>query len=141
MKDLIGKVKINKSSLPQTVRVKKTDIFDRKKIATDFNQFLASVGPILAKQIPESENTFESYLVKTSAIMQHKPVLINELRDAFFSFKLNKSRGYGKTGFDVIKKRFSELCEPLKHVFNLFIDNVLLPDKLEIARVSPAYTR
>ena len=38
----------------------------------------------LVKHIPESENTFSSYLVKTSATMQHKPVSINELRDAFF---------------------------------------------------------
>ena len=48
---------------------------------------------MLAKQIPESKNTFESYPVKTSAKMQHKSVSINELRDAFFSLKLNKSPG------------------------------------------------
>ena len=49
---------------------------------------------MLAKQIPESKNTFGSYLVKTSATVQHKSVWINELRDAFFSLKLNKSPGY-----------------------------------------------
>ena len=78
----------------------------------EFNRFFAIVGPILAKQIPESENTFESYLVKTSAIMQHKSVLINELRDAFFSLKLNKSPGYDEISFNVVRKRFRELYEP-----------------------------
>ena len=58
MKDLIGKAKMNKSSLPQKFRVKKTDIFDQVKIATEFNRFFANVGPMLA---------FGSYLVKTSA--------------------------------------------------------------------------
>ena len=67
MEDLIGKAKMNKSSLPQKVRVQKTDIFDQEKIATEFNGFFANVGLILAKQIPEIENTFQSYLVKTSA--------------------------------------------------------------------------
>ena len=70
-----------------------TDIFEQEKIVTEFNQFLANVDPILAKQIPESENTFESYLVKTSGTMQHKSVSINELRETFFSLKLKqKSR-------------------------------------------------
>ena len=94
MKDLIGKAKMNKSSLPQKIRVKKTDIFDQEKIATEFNRFFGNVGPMLAKQIPESKNTFGSYLVKTSATVQHKSVWINELSDAFFSLKLNKSPGY-----------------------------------------------
>ena len=70
-----------------------TDIFDQEKIVTEFNQFLANVDPILAKQTPESENTFESYLVKTFETMQHKSVSINELRETFFSLKLKqKSR-------------------------------------------------
>ena len=121
MKDLIGKAKMNKSSLPQKIRVEKTDISDQEKIATEFNQFFANVGPILAKQIPESENTFESYLVKTSVTMQHKSVSMNELRDAFFSLKCNKNPGYDEISFHVVKKCFSELCEPLKHAFNLSI--------------------
>ena len=36
------------------------DIFDQEKIATEFNRFFANVGSTLAKQIPESENSFES---------------------------------------------------------------------------------
>ena len=84
MKDLIGKAKMNKSLLPQKVRVKRIDIFDQEKITTEFNRFVANVGPMLAKKIPESETTFESYLVKTSATMQ----------DAFFSLKPNKNPRY-----------------------------------------------
>ena len=110
---------MNKSSLPQKIVVKKTDIFDQKKIEIEFNQLFANAGPILAQQISESENTFEIYLVKTSAIMQHKSVSINELRDPFFSLKLNRSPGYDEISFNVIKKCFSELCKFIRHVFNL----------------------
>ena len=80
--------------LPQKIGVKKTNIFDHEKIATEFNRFFANVGPMLTIQIPERKNTFESYLVKTSAKMPNTSVPINELRDAFFSFILNKSPGY-----------------------------------------------
>ena len=64
MKDLTGKTRMNKSSLPQKVRVKKTDIFDQEKIAAECNRFFANVGLILAKQILESGSEFESYLVR-----------------------------------------------------------------------------
>ena len=37
VRDLIGKTKMKKSSLPQKVRVKKTNIFDPEKIPTEFN--------------------------------------------------------------------------------------------------------
>ena len=94
---------------------------------------------MLAKQIPKSKISFESYLVKTSATMQHKSVSINQLRDAFFSLKLNKSPGYDEISFNVVKKCFSELCEPLKYVFNLSIETGVFPDKLKTARVLPVY--
>ena len=64
--------------------------------------------------------------------MQHKLVSINELRDALFSFKLNKSPGYDEISFNVFKK-----CEPLKHVFNLSVETEVFPDKLKIAHVLP----
>ena len=127
MKDLIGKAKTNKSLLQQKIRVKKTDIFDKEKIAKKSNRFFANVGRMLAKQITESENTFESYLLKISATMQHKLVSINELKDAFFSLKLYKSPWYDKISFNVVRKCFSELCQPLKHVFNLSIETGMFP--------------
>ena len=36
---------------------------------TEFDRFFANVGLILAKQIPERKNTFESYLVKDRMIV------------------------------------------------------------------------
>ena len=39
----------------------------------------------------------------------------------------------------MIKKCFSELCEPFKHVFNLFIKTGVFPDELIVACVSPVY--
>ena len=125
--------------MPQKVRVKKTDIFNQEKIVAELNRFFANVGPILAKKIPERKNTFETYLVKTSTSMQHKSVSINELRDTYFSLKLSKSPGYDEINSNVVKKCFSQLCEPLKHVFNLSIETRVFPDKLKIARVLPVY--
>ena len=86
MKDPLGRLKWTNHRCHKKLKLKKTDIFDQEKIATEFNWFFANVGPILAKQVPESENTFESYLVNSSATTQHKSVSINELRDSFLLY-------------------------------------------------------
>ena len=41
--------------------------------------------------------------------------------------------------FNVIKKYFDELCEPLKYLFNLSIVKRIFPDDLKIAKVTPIY--
>ena len=58
---------------------------------------------------------------------------MNELKDAFFSLKINKSPGYDDISFYVLKKCFSSLCEPLKYLFNLSFEKGIFQDDLKIA--------
>ena len=41
--------------------------------------------------------------------------------------------------FNLIKKCFAELCEPLKYLFNLSIVKGIFPDDLKIAEVTPIH--
>ena len=41
------------------------------------------------------------------------------MKDAFSSWKINKSSGYNKTSFNVVKKCFGELYDPLEFIFEL----------------------
>ena len=52
MEELIGKVKIKKSSLPFKIVIDKTDIVGEKNIANEFNNFVTDIGLKLAKKIP-----------------------------------------------------------------------------------------
>ena len=56
--------------------------------------------------------------------MEMKPSM-NELKDAFFSFQINKRLGYGYINFDVLKKCFSSFYEPLKNLFNLLFKKTI----------------
>ena len=48
--------------------------------------------------------------------MEKNSLSINELKEAFFSLKTNKSPGYDDINFNVVKKKcFGEINEPLKH--------------------------
>ena len=121
MKELIGKIKFKLSNLPRRITVNDIDNFDECKIANEFNAFFTGIGNKLASKIPNASTTFESYIKKTDSIMETKQLSINELKDAFFSLKINKSPGYDDISFNVLKKCFSSLCEPLKYLFNLSI--------------------
>ena len=54
MKELIGKVKIKKSSVPFKIVINKTEILGETNIPNEFNNFFTDIGLKLAKKIPES---------------------------------------------------------------------------------------
>ena len=41
------------------------------------------------------------------------------MKDEFFSLKVNRSPGYNEISFNVVKKRFGEVYDPLKFIFEL----------------------
>ena len=69
--------------------------------------------------------------------MDSKPLSINEFKDAFFSLKINKSLGVHNVSFNIIKKCFGVLCEPLIYLFQLSLEKGVFPDDLKIAKVTP----
>ena len=118
MKELIGKIKLKSSNLPRRVTINEVDIFDKRKIANEFNAFFTNIGSKLASKIPNASTTFESYINKPDSIMKTKQLTMNKLKDTSFSLKINKSPGYDDISFNIAKKCFSSLCEPLKYLFN-----------------------
>ena len=55
---------------------------------------------------------------KVNSEMENIPLSINELRDTFFSLKINKSTGHDDISYNAVSKCFRELCTPLKHIFD-----------------------
>ena len=48
--------------------------------------------------------------------MDSKPLWINELKDAFFSLKINKSSGLDDVSFNIIKKCFGCFANPYTNI-------------------------
>ena len=113
MKELIGKVTLKLSNLPRKITVK-VDLFDQTKIAHEFNSFFTNIGKNLASKIPNASTQFEYFVNKSDFAMETKPLSMNELKDAFYSLKSNENPGYDYISYNVIKKCFGSLCEPLK---------------------------
>ena len=111
--------------------------FHKESIAESFNKYFTQIGPKLAKDIGTSTKSFNEYIKKHDTTQPEKVISVNELKDAFFSLKINKSTGYDDISFNVVKKCFGVLHKPLLHIFNLSLQTGIYPDKLKIARVTP----
>ena len=78
---------------------------------------------------------------KVNSEMESKPLSINDLKDAFFSLKINKSTDHDDISYNVVSICFGELCTPLKHIFDLSFENGIFPGSLKIAKVTPVYNK
>ena len=137
MKELIGKSGIDKSSFLQKIVIDKTEIVGETKIANEFNNFFINIGLKLAQKTPQPLKRFESYVNKVNCEMETKPITVNELKEAFYSLKTNKSAGYDDISYNVVKNCFGELCDPLLHIFNLSSSSGIFSHSLKIGKVTP----
>ena len=90
----------------------------------------------LAKDIGTSTKSFNECIKENDTTQPEKVISVNELKDAFFSLKINKSAQYDDISFNVVKKCFEALHKPLLHIFDLSLQIRIFPDKLKIARVT-----
>ena len=126
MKELIGKIHYTESRLPEKLVIERKETTEMKDKAEEFSNFLTNVVPDLAKKVPNSSNSFTSFLNQTCSRTGKKTLnklSINELQGAFFSLKTNKSSVYDNINLNIVKKRFGEIHEPLLHLFNLSLEN------------------
>ena len=98
MKELIEKLTLKSSNLPQKTSVNKADLFVQTKIAHEFNSFFANIGKNPSSKIPNVSTLIKYFVDKSDFV---KPLSMNKLKDAFYSLKSNKSPGYGDIALGV----------------------------------------
>ena len=136
MKEIVDKMhQHNKSKLSRRLFVDKKYITLETEIAKKFNEFFTEIGPSLARKISTPSRPFESFFKKGSTILPERCLTINELKDAFFSLKMNKSTGADEISFNVIENCFGELSDILRYVFDLSLETGIFPDPLKIGKV------
>ena len=107
MKEIIFKMhQHTKSKLPRKPFVDKKYITLETEIAKKFNELFTETSTSLARKIPSLSKPFESFLKKKSNTLPERCLTINELKDAFFSLKMNKSTGADEISFNVAKNCF-----------------------------------
>ena len=109
MKEITGSKRVSNISLPNFIKVKNREIFD-KKIAETFINYFVNIDPNLVAFIPESKTTFQNYIHYDGPCLSTINLTDLEVENAFASLKTNKSSGY-----DDISADFLKIC-PMKNL-------------------------
>ena len=136
MKEITGKQKTKSNLFPQKFKVNKTIIQNPQGIAKEFNNFFTSVGPKLAKKIPNTEKTFQDFLTSHNQTMQFENLKCDEFEEAFKSLKRNKAAGFNHLSSNIIIDVYDSLKNILFQVFKVSIEQGIFPDSLKIAKVT-----
>ena len=102
MKEITGSKRVSNISLPNFIKVKNREIFD-KKIAETFINYFVNIGPNLVAFIPESKTTFQNYIHYDGPCLSTINLTDLEVENAFASLKTNKSSGYDDISVDFLK--------------------------------------
>ena len=94
--------------------------FPQKLVHLLQERFLFQAAPLKVFQKKSSTSSPERYLT------------INELKDIFYSLKMNKSIGADEISFNVIKNCFGELIDILTFVFHISLQIGIFLDPLNI---------
>jgi len=73
--------------------------------------------------------------------MYCNPVQAEEIIKIVSQFKANKSAGVDNIGPKLLKIVLYDILQPIVHICNLSFGTGLVPDKLKVARVIPAYKK
>ena len=57
----------------------------------------------LPNELPNELGSFEKYLANSNTVMNDAPLTDEEVRNAFYSLKINNSPGYDDVSFNAIK--------------------------------------
>ena len=72
-------------------------------MANELNKNYVNVEPTVAAKILRLQS-FESHTRKTDSQMNENPLLIDEIKEVFFSWKMNKKARFDEISFNVVRK-------------------------------------
>ena len=133
IKEAIGKEKIQQQNFPKKFSMGNKEITDLKTIAEKFNKFSLKLV-LISQDIEPSSVTYDNYLKTLNVNQPEHNLTGNELKDAFFSLKLNKSLRYDEINFNAIKACFRSFHKSLLHVFDQYLQR-------GITKVTPSFKK
>ena len=115
---MIASKKLSRTLFPKPLVVNDLQIFDKKAIAENFNNFFSEIGPKFGKTHYKSRVKWSSSNIKNK-----------------------KSSGYDEISSDIIKHISPSVFETLRYIFNLSTEKGIFPDQLKIAKVTPLFKK
>ena len=109
-------------------------------IANTFSRYFSNIGSNLAKQIPEVDVNYKSFLqgnyINSLFFKDTTPDEIESI-----TMKLKNKSSYGSDGLStaLVKNVITLISKPLSEIINLSMTKGILPDQMKIAKVIPLF--
>ena len=120
------------------------ELDNKYDICNAFNNYFATLGDKLVEQLPASTPgslTFNNYLTKVSKIAFFVLLLIKLKSVLLENLLNNKSPEPDSIGPVLVKLMKNLILDPLTYIFNLSLSTGLVPYRMKIAKVIPAFKK
>ena len=114
-----------------------------KDICNGFNAFFVNIGPKLASEIKENDNTpYSSYLKKViSSEFQFDLITEDDIKKEIKSLKPKASAGCDGISLNMLKLIAPHITKSLTLIVNQSLFTGIFPEKLKIAKVIPLFKK
>lgn len=129
-----------KSNIPNYITKNNVDIYGKKEIANEFNDFFIDIGPRLAQNIP-IQNIDEGIIPNNINSIFLNPVQAGEILSIVQKFANKTSNDYIDLNMTLIKQTIDVIVEPFLHICNLSLTTGEFPDQMKVAKVIPLFKK
>ena len=108
-------------------------------IANTFNIFFSEVGPNLASKIPPSNHNPLQFMNSPILENMHFPMVSEDEVLKTLNGLKSSSPGYDNIDCKLLKTIHEYIVQPLTHIFNLSLEQGIVPSELKIAKIIPIH--
>ncbi|XP_065658222.1 uncharacterized protein LOC136082726 [Hydra vulgaris] len=134
LREITGKTKIKSCALKNGIKIS----YDPREIAIEQNKLFVTIGPNLARNIPNIKKTSDISSIAL-ANLDFLELSFEEFETAFSALKPNKASGFDDINSNVIKNSYKIIKDVLFKIFSLSIRQGIFPDQFKIAKITPIF--
>ena len=136
LKEVIGVQ--NSNNLSKMFNVNDNTVSDPLVISNEFNEHFVNVGEKLAESIPSSEISPLRYVTENAQSIFLAPIIEQEI-DSCITHMKEGSSGHDSLKPSVVKQCKAHFLAPLTYIFNLSLEQGIVPSSLKYAYVTPVF--
>ena len=130
IKEAIGKYSCGRQKFPNKINLWSKFRASTDSIAENFNKYFTEIGSNLANKISTLLANFDTYLNNMCNIFPpENALIINELKDAFYSLETNKSPDFDEISSNIMKQCFGTLNRPFRCIYIFLYNRVFFQKK------------
>ena len=129
----------SKSCVINEINVNGLNLTDPTEMANEFNIFFSQIAHKIRSTIPETSTSPDSYTTPRNPTFEFhlcSPEIINEI---ILSLETKTSLDIDNVNTKVLKKVSNLISSPLAHIFNLSLQQGILPERLKTSRTVPVF--